>query len=214
MSVRNTKVAVAVFLAALASVALVAGCGDDEEGSETTAMATDVDGAFLTQMKAHHEAAIEMARLAQDQAEHREVRELADAIVATQGAEIQQMGAMHERLFGEPLNGADHGGLGMADHEMGMDMDPMALDGAEPFDREFINAMIEHHEGAIRMANVVIAEGADPEVRDLAKMIVEAQSSEIDRMGKWRRRWYGGSASAADMPDGSGTMSDQDEMGH
>lgn len=201
-------------VAALASLALIAGCGDDDGSSETAGTASGVDGAFLVEMTAHHESAIAMARLAQEQAEHREVRELANAIVATQGAEIQQMGAMHERLFGEPLNGADHGGLGMADHEMGMDMDPMALDGAEPFDREFIDAMIEHHEGAIRMANVVLAEGDDPEVRDLAKLIVAAQSNEIDRMSEWRRRWYGSAAAAAGMSDGSGSKPDQDEMGH
>lgn len=86
-------------------------------------------------MTTHHEAAIEMAEIAQERAEHREVRELADAIAATQGEEIGAMEAMHERMFGEPLHQADHGTLGMAAHEMGMDMDPMHLKDAKPFDR-------------------------------------------------------------------------------
>lgn len=52
-----------------------------------------VDVAFLEAMIPHHESAIVMARVAQTEATHQEIRDLADAIISTQQAEIDQMNA-------------------------------------------------------------------------------------------------------------------------
>jgi uncharacterized protein (DUF305 family) len=46
-------------------------------------------------------------------------------------------------------------------------------------DRDFLRAMIPHHQGAVDMARIVIAFGKDPDVRKLAEEIVRAQESEI-----------------------------------
>ena len=51
----------------------------------------DFDKAFLDDMIAHHEGAIEMATLAQAQAKHQEVKGLAAAMIAAQKGEISQM---------------------------------------------------------------------------------------------------------------------------
>jgi len=51
-------------------------------------------------------------------------------------------------------------------------------------DRDFIAAMIPHHEGAVAMAKVVLAEGKDPEVKKLAQAIIKAQKEEISWMHK------------------------------
>ena len=198
----------------VALAALSVGCGSDEESS--TANAEETDDAFLASMTAHHEDAVEMAEIAQAEADHKEVRQLSDDIVAAQTDEIDQMAAMHERLTGEPIDHADHGSMGMEDHEMGMDMAPMELNGAEPFDREFIDAMIPHHQGAIRMAQVVIDQGSDAEIRTMAEGIIDAQSAEIEEMNEWRERWYGSESPAGRVPDEmhSDEMPLHDEMGH
>ena len=186
-----------------------AGCGDDGD-----AVSSEMDGAFLSEMAMHHEAAIGMAEIARDQAQHPQVRDLADGIVAAQGHEIRQMETMHEEMFGGPMHTADHGSLGMDAHEMGMDMQPADLDGARPFDRAFIDAMVPHPHGAIRMARVELAEGGDPDVRELARSIIDAQSSEIARMNAWRERWYGAPSPAGGVPAEDGTMPSHDSMGH
>jgi uncharacterized protein (DUF305 family) len=64
----------------------------------------------------------------------------------------------------------------------GMEGDPSMLRTADPFDPEFIEMMIPHHEGAIEMARVELDKGADPELKVLAEDIIEAQEREITEM--------------------------------
>jgi uncharacterized protein (DUF305 family) len=51
----------------------------------------DFDRLFLQMMTTHHEAAISMAQQALNQAEHPEVKTLAQTIVTTQQVEITEM---------------------------------------------------------------------------------------------------------------------------
>ncbi|CDX57275.1 conserved exported hypothetical protein [Mesorhizobium plurifarium] len=52
-------------------------------------------------------------------------------------------------------------------------------------DVDFVRGMIPHHQGAIDMAKVVIANGKDPEIRKLAEGVVTAQEAEIKEMKDW-----------------------------
>ena len=52
-------------------------------------------------------------------------------------------------------------------------------------DIDFVQGMIPHHQGAIDMAKVVLANGKDPEIRKLAQDIIAAQEKEIDEMEAW-----------------------------
>ena len=174
--------------------------GDD------SASAQEVDGAFLTQMVPHHEGAIEMAEIAMERAQHPEITQLANEIVRTQTSEIQRLNEIHESVFNTSISGSDQGDLGMDQSMMGMDMDMDALETARPFDREFIDQMIPHHQGAIRMARVQLRYGEDQETKDLATQIVDAQAREIEQMNAWRKAWYGETSPSGGVPD-------LDEMG-
>ena len=50
------------------------------------------------------------------------------------------------------------------------------------FDKEWMLAMIAHHEGAIEMAQTVEQSGKNLEVQALAKTIISGQQVEIDQM--------------------------------
>ena len=58
----------------------------------------DPDADFLFMMIPHHQSAVDMARELLEQSDDPEVTALAEAIIATQEAEIAEMIAMLERL--------------------------------------------------------------------------------------------------------------------
>ncbi|MFT4013687.1 MAG: DUF305 domain-containing protein [Paracoccus sp. (in: a-proteobacteria)] len=49
-------------------------------------------------------------------------------------------------------------------------------------DADFLLMMIPHHQSALDMAQVELAQGDDPETRALAERIIEAQKAEIAQM--------------------------------
>jgi uncharacterized protein (DUF305 family) len=55
-------------------------------------------------------------------------------------------------------------------------------------DADFVAAMIAHHQGAVDMAKVVKAFGADEEILALADAIIEAQEEELAIMREWQAR--------------------------
>lgn len=173
----------------------------------------DMDGAFVSQMIPHHESAIEMAELAKERGQHPEIIQLANSIVRSQSSEVEGLNGMQDRLSGDSMINEDPGDLGMDESMMGMNMDMEALGTAKPFDREFIDQMIPHHQGAIRMARVVLQDGEDQEVKDLAMQIVDAQTAEIEVMNRWRTEWYGGPSPAGGTP-GLDETSSGDSMRH
>lgn len=52
-------------------------------------------------------------------------------------------------------------------------------------DRDFVQGMIPHHQGAVDMAEVELRHGTDPQLRGLAKDIIAAQRKEIGFMQRW-----------------------------
>jgi uncharacterized protein (DUF305 family) len=52
-------------------------------------------------------------------------------------------------------------------------------------DVDFARMMIPHHQGAIDMARVELAQGKDPTLRAMAQDIVKAQEGEIATLKDW-----------------------------
>lgn len=81
----------------------------------------------------------------------------------------------------------------MMDHDESMSMEGMseALKDkvGDEFDKTFIDLMIEHHQGAIDMANLAKVNAKHQEIKDLADDIISAQTKEIDMMRDWQILW-------------------------
>lgn len=190
--------------AALALGIFVGACGEDDtnsggssSSSESAAPGDGMDRAFATAMIPHHRSAVDMAEIAKERSRRSEVKQLADEIVTAQNAEIETLTALDRRL---KAAGVEVGDLGVAEHEMGMDDDASMLEDAKPLDREFIDMMIPHHQGAIRMARAELDKGQNRELKALAEAIVDAQAQEIDEMNTWRVEWFGAMSPAGGVP--------------
>ncbi|MGM7648206.1 DUF305 domain-containing protein [Nocardia sp. JW2] len=183
---------------ALAAVAVVAaGCGDDstthttEHSSTTTASTTsatartdfnDADVTFLQMMYPHHAQAVEMSKMVPSRTQNQQLIALAAQIEQAQAPEMRQITDLLTG-FGKPAPSAEgHGGHGMPGMMTEEQMSALAAANGAEFDRQWLQMMIEHHQGAVAMAQTELAEGTNPEAKQLATKIVADQEGEIATM--------------------------------
>ena len=173
---------------AAAAVLAIAGCGEgetSEDGAGAPAGSSSVpfDRAFIDAMVPHHESAIAMAREAKQAGlSQPDLLKIADDIIATQQAEIDQMLGWREQWFGAGPKGSELealSALGLSAEEAGMMDHGGELAGAEDVDKAFAEMMIEHHEGAIELAELASTRAGHEEIRQLAEAITAAQAREI-----------------------------------
>ncbi len=125
-----------------------------------------------------------MSELAAGRSENPDVLALSEEISAAQGPEIETMTTFLQAWNAEvpaPMEGMEtmEGMSGMMSPEDMADLE--AADG-DMFDQMFLQMMIEHHQGAVEMAQIELDEGANPQATELAAEIIEAQESEIATM--------------------------------
>ena len=210
MSTRTRTAALA--LAAAAPFLLVACGDDSGESAADIPESADFNAAdveFATQMIPHHAQALEMVEMAEGRDLSPEVADLVERIGAAQAPEIEQMAAWLEE-WDQPVPETDGMGMDMDHGDMdhgdmdhgsddgmddGMDMDgdmPGMMSDAEmddldaaagdAFERMWLAMMIEHHEGAIEMAQTELEDGEDTDALDLAQSIADSQAAEVEEM--------------------------------
>ncbi len=131
----------------------------------------DFDIAFLSQMIAHHEAAVVMAEQALKTAKDEAVLQDARQVVTAQTGEIKQMTDWLQQWHGvEPSR--EQQALVNADMESMMAM-PVTSG------KMFYEMMIPHHQGAIDMSELALEKAERPEVKKLAEQIIRDQKAEI-----------------------------------
>ncbi len=145
------------------------------------------DERFIDMMAAHHQMAIDMARVAQQHAQLPEIQLIADDIASTQQAEIEQLASIKEAEFDSSevpmmMNPEEPSMYAMAM--------PDELAQQEPFDLAFIDSMLPHHASAIEMASTALIHSDNPEIKSLARGIIDAQSREIGEMIELRQANY------------------------
>jgi len=186
---------------ALSLAATLGACGDDSgsgdqaggataapSASESAAMSmpadvNDQDSSFASDMIVHHRQAIEMAELASSRASSSEVKELAARIAAAQAPEIKTLSGWLTSWGMKPpgdSQGMDHRSMpGMMSQAEMSEMSGMTGAG---FDEMFLTMMIEHHEGALSMAEAEQSTGKNAEVKAFADKVIADQTAEIAKM--------------------------------
>jgi len=178
----------------LAAVLGLAGCASNTSGGDMPGMnhesssstsasadANDVDIMFASMMKEHHAQAIDMSDmlLSKEGVDERVVA-LAEEIKAAQEPEIQKMDQWLEEWGADTsdMEGMDHGGGMMSEDDMQALEDATGADAS----RLFLEQMIQHHEGAVEMAQEEVDNGQNSDAVALAETIIEAQTTEIATM--------------------------------
>lgn len=187
-----------VLTGALAAALTLAGCSSDpgsmsgmDHGSSSTMAPSpnaeagsfnDQDVTFAQMMTAHHQQAIEMSdMLLSKSGVNEDVAAFAEKIKAAQQPEIETMTGWLES-WGEStdsMSGMDHSSGGMMS-----DDDMAALEQADgpAAGKLFLEQMIQHHQGAIDMAQTEADSGENSDAVALAKKIVTDQTAEITEM--------------------------------
>jgi uncharacterized protein (DUF305 family) len=163
----------------------------DHMGGMSTAVANVVpdDVTYIDMMIPHHQLAVDMAKIAQEKATHGELKGLANDIIRAQEDEIRRMGTWRAELAGSATPDASKSG-GMGDMKMGgMDVDLDKLKASPNFDRDFITAMIPHHQSAIDMSKAALPNLRHAPLNDMARDVITTQQIEIDRMNGWLSAW-------------------------
>lgn len=136
---------------------------------------------FALMMIPHHQQAIDMSELALERSTNPDIQDLATRIIAGQTPEITLMETWISDDDGRQgmMSGSSMPRMGgMASEE---EMATLATLESPEFDLEFLTLMMEHHEGALDMVEMI--EGStDPEVAGLASDIVRVQTEEIAEM--------------------------------
>jgi len=129
------------------------------------------DVAFLSQMIAHHQAALKMSRDARPTLKDEHVQEHAQQIITSQTKEIREMGALLKTDYKAAPSAAQMNRM-KADMKGMMSMKPSG-------DHMFLEMMIPHHQGAVEMSRLALKNSASPKVKALASRIIKEQNAEI-----------------------------------
>lgn len=156
--------------------------------SQTATDHNQADVTYAQGMTMHHQQAVEMSDIVLDKSGvDPDVTQLAKEIKKAQGPEITTMQGWLEDW------GEDSGGHG--EHGSDMSMDGMVsaeditqlkqADGPTA-SKLFLDQMIEHHQGAVEMAEQHRKDGKDPEALTLSKTVITDQKAEIKDMRTMR----------------------------
>ena len=167
--------------AAAALTLTLAGCSASESSTDGNAY-NDADVDFASDMIQHHAQALQMVDLTLGRKLDAEVVTLTEQIRTAQAPEIEKMADWLED-WDQPVpeTSRDHANAHAQEHgesvEMDTDMPGMlsakeleSLEGASgpEFQNMWLEMMIEHHEGAVEMAEAQVQEGSNAKAVALA----------------------------------------------
>ncbi len=188
------KLSLALSTGALVLALTLTGCATSSQNgagpSASSAPESTVNAAdemFVTMMIPHHQQAVEMAEIVLEKdGVASQVAELAQKVKDAQGPEIDRMlgwlddwGVKYDPNGGATA-GMDHGSMSgmMSDADMTMLKD---ADGPAA-SRLFLEQMIQHHQGAVKMAETALEGAKNSNVRQLAQQVIDDQTAEIATM--------------------------------
>lgn len=175
---------------------LLGGCGAPDADPVRTSTSgekfSSADVTFATEMIQHHAQALTMVDLTMQRDVGPHVQRLAEEIRAAQAPEIERMSDWlqdwdepvpetvrdHANAHGDgSMEAGDMPGMLSADEMRSLEQAPAAQ-----FEQVWLEAMIEHHEGAVEMAQTEQEQGVHSAAVKLAEQVEATQSRQIETM--------------------------------
>jgi uncharacterized protein (DUF305 family) len=192
-------------LAAVAPLALLAGCGGSDEPANNVAAENDMNAmmadsgpfadaeikmdqamtaavgvnaadSWVRKMIEHHRGAIEMSRILLAQNVTGHVADMAQQTIDKQTAEVAALEKLIATGNPDPASAALYQPAQMAMHNA-----MMAAKGTDISDT-WVRKMLEHHKGAITMSDIALANGATGAVRAQIEKTKADQQKDIDHI--------------------------------
>ncbi len=135
------------------------------------------DQSFLQEMIPHHQEAVESSNQVLKTTTNPELKTFAQNVITAQTKEINDMKSWYKTWFNKdyiPNN-----------NYMSM-MSGMGDDTGKYLDKDYIQGMMMHHQGAIQSATKILGISKRPELIKLATDITNNQSKEITVLEKWK----------------------------
>jgi uncharacterized protein (DUF305 family) len=152
----------------------------------------EVDQGYIDMMIPHHQSIIALAQAAQDRLTYERLVAIAENIITTQEAEIDELRSYRVQFYGSPepvpMDPTQPGSSAiMPDMEgMALLMDPEVLVAtfcaSEEPDLTFIDLTLLHHQLAIMASEAALTQATHEEIRAVAERVVRDQQHEIDAL--------------------------------
>lgn len=94
---------------------------------------------------------------------------------------------------------APHGSMDSASMDTAKTLTASSDKVTAPYDLQFIDTMIKHHQGAINMAKMIEPKAQHADLTTFARNIISSQQKEIEEMEQWRGQWYANQPAAMNM---------------
>lgn len=155
---------------------------------------------YMGEIIPHHQAVLDMAKVALEKSQRPEVTSLANAIIASQTNQIQGFTKMLKEQYGltpeQARQQAPEKVRGLIEQVNEATAQSVATVEQAPadenFDRVWLSTVVPHHQTAI-LESLAVQDGArTPTLVLMANSTISSQADQIEQMLNWLVQWYGG----------------------
>jgi uncharacterized protein (DUF305 family) len=145
-------------------------------------MTGDFDIDFANMMIEHHQGAIDMGEQEVSSGKDDKIKGMAQRIITSQKEEIAKL---QDFVKTYKPSGMKHGEgeLQKSMSDMESKMKNMQMTG--DIDKDFATMMVSHHEGAVEMSKMQLANGMSSKLKQMAQKTITEQNKEIKEFKSW-----------------------------
>jgi uncharacterized protein (DUF305 family) len=146
-------------------------------------MTKDPDIDFAKMMVMHHQGAIGMAQAQRASGSSDTLKRFSQKVITDQQMEITELQSIVAGLTADTVDEDYHMEQMSGMEKTGKVADLQIITG--DIDNDFARMMMVHHQGAIDDASGYLHHGSNAQLKDMAKKMITAQTSEIIELSNW-----------------------------